>query len=76
MDRVDQQPLVHRGRGEYPGSAVQSPGAECCLPAGAGPQVPGEEDVTLDVGDGEVVRARPVGTRLAHEQQQRHLERV
>ena len=30
--------------------------------------------MALDVGDGEVVRARPVGPRLAHEQQQRHLQ--
>ena len=43
MNGVDVDPLVNRGRGEDP--------------PGAGPQVPGQQEVALDVGHGQVVAA-------------------
>ena len=59
MDRVDDKSLVHWCRGE------DSPGP--------GPQVPGQQDVALDEGDGQVVAALASCPALAEEQQQRHL---
>ena len=59
MDAVHIDPLIHWLRCEDP----PRPGA----------QVPGEEDVALDEGDRQVVRAGPLGPRLAKEHQQCHL---
>ena len=42
-------------------------------PPGPGPQVPGQQQVALDVGDGQVVAALASCPALAEEQQQRHL---
>ena len=56
---VDIDPLIHRGGREDP--------------PGPGPQIPGQQEVTLDIGDGQVVTALAHGALLTHEQQQGHL---
>ena len=59
VDAVHIDPLVHRSGSEDP--------------PGPGAQVPGEQDVALDEGDGEVVGAGSLRPRLAKEHQQCHL---
>ena len=59
VDRVDVEPLVDRSRGEDPPRP--------------GPEVPGQQDVALDEGDGQVVAALAGGPALAQEHQESHL---
>ena len=59
VDRVDVEPLVDRSRSEEP--------------PGPRPQVPGQQDVALDEGDGQVVAPLAGGPALAQEQQESHL---